>query len=92
MYILPCGAIASEWFGLLTITLKVNVNKWASPIVHCKYNNWFTLSLINLEYSNCPNHFVCGNYYHISYPDLCGGTYTSCGIHYGWDLFIVISS
>ena len=58
MYILPCGALASEWFGLLTITLKVNVNKWASPIVHCKYNNWFTLSLINLEYSNRPNHFV----------------------------------
>ena len=37
MYVLACGALASEWFGLLTITLKVNVNKWASPIVGRKY-------------------------------------------------------
>ena len=36
VYVLACGALASEWFGLLTTTMSLNINKWATPIVHRK--------------------------------------------------------
>ena len=94
VYVLACGVIASQWYELIMISANINVNKWASPIVHRKY-------LINghlnsyIESSHLHNvSGVCDNYYHISYPGLCGGTYTSCGIHYGshllWYLVSVI--
>ena len=41
VYVLACGALASQWFGLLTVSSYStnDVNKWATPIVNCKYNN-----------------------------------------------------
>ena len=35
VYVLACGALASQWFGLLA-TRSLNINKWATPIVQRK--------------------------------------------------------
>ena len=45
VYVLACGALASQWFGLLEITMSHNTNKWATPIVHRK-----NIILVDIKY------------------------------------------
>ena len=41
VYVLACGALASQWFGVLTLSSYStnDVNKWGTPIVNCKYDS-----------------------------------------------------
>ena len=45
VYVLACGALASQWFRLLEITMSLNTNKWATPIVHRK-----NIILVDIKY------------------------------------------
>ena len=44
-YVLACGALASQWFGLLTTKMSLDISKWATPIVHRK-----NIILVDIKY------------------------------------------